>query len=140
MSIGDAQLDERDLPEALTSYQAALAAIGELPESDRGDIRWQRNLSLSYASIGGVQTAQGNLTDALISFKLSLAIAGRLAASDPGDDYLQRNINFNDVEDLSDQLLRAGEFAVFSPTDAHAPGLQTNGPVAVRKVVIKVRV
>jgi YhcH/YjgK/YiaL family protein len=36
--------------------------------------------------------------------------------------------------------LRTGEFAVFFPTDAHAPGLQTGGPVAVRKVVIKVRV
>jgi len=36
--------------------------------------------------------------------------------------------------------LRAGEFAVFFPTDAHAPGLQTSGPVAVRKVVIKVKV
>ncbi|HTB84749.1 MAG TPA: YhcH/YjgK/YiaL family protein [Candidatus Sulfotelmatobacter sp.] len=36
--------------------------------------------------------------------------------------------------------LRAGEFAVFFSTDAHAPGLQTSGPVAVRKVVIKVRV
>jgi biofilm protein TabA len=36
--------------------------------------------------------------------------------------------------------LRAGEFAVFYPNDAHAPGMQTHGPVAVRKVVIKVRV
>jgi len=36
--------------------------------------------------------------------------------------------------------LRAGEFAMFFPTDAHAPGLQTSGPVAVRKVVIKVKV
>lgn len=36
--------------------------------------------------------------------------------------------------------LRAGEFAVFFPEDAHAPGLQTNGPCAVRKVVMKVRV
>ena len=36
--------------------------------------------------------------------------------------------------------LRAGEFAIFFPEDAHAPGVQTHGPCAVRKVVVKVRV
>lgn len=36
--------------------------------------------------------------------------------------------------------LRAGEFAIFFPEDAHAPGVQTNGPHNVRKIVVKVRV
>jgi YhcH/YjgK/YiaL family protein len=36
--------------------------------------------------------------------------------------------------------LRAGEFAIFFPEDGHAPGIQTSGACAVRKVVIKVRV
>jgi YhcH/YjgK/YiaL family protein len=35
--------------------------------------------------------------------------------------------------------LVAGEFAIFFPEDAHAPGIQTSGARAVRKVVIKVR-
>lgn len=36
--------------------------------------------------------------------------------------------------------LRAGEFTIFYPEDAHAPCLELDGPCEVRKVVIKVRV
>ena len=36
--------------------------------------------------------------------------------------------------------LCAGELAIFFPEDGHAPCLQTAGPCAIRKVVIKVRV
>jgi YhcH/YjgK/YiaL family protein len=33
----------------------------------------------------------------------------------------------------------AGEFVILFPRDVHMPGLQVDGPVAVRKVVVKVR-
>ena len=36
--------------------------------------------------------------------------------------------------------LRAGEFAIFYPEDAHSPCLELDGPCEVRKVVIKMRV
>ncbi len=36
--------------------------------------------------------------------------------------------------------LRAGQFAILFPADAHAPRLATTSPVAVRKIVVKVRV
>jgi YhcH/YjgK/YiaL family protein len=36
--------------------------------------------------------------------------------------------------------LRAGDFAIFFPTDGHAPGLEYGGRAKVRKTVIKVRV
>ena len=36
--------------------------------------------------------------------------------------------------------LRAGEFTIFFPEDAHAPCLELDGPCEVRKAVIKVRV
>jgi biofilm protein TabA len=36
--------------------------------------------------------------------------------------------------------LRAGEFAIFFPEDAHAPTLELEAPCQVRKVVLKVRV
>ena len=36
--------------------------------------------------------------------------------------------------------LRAGDFTIFFPADGHAPGLEYNGSVEVRKTVIKVRV
>lgn len=35
--------------------------------------------------------------------------------------------------------LRAGDFAIFFPEDAHAPGLELDGSSLVRKVVVKVR-
>jgi biofilm protein TabA len=36
--------------------------------------------------------------------------------------------------------VRAGEFVIFHPQDAHMPGLADGGPGAVTKVVVKVRV
>lgn len=36
--------------------------------------------------------------------------------------------------------LRAGEFAIFFPEDAHAPGRELDAPCEVHKVVIKVRI
>jgi len=36
--------------------------------------------------------------------------------------------------------LRAGEFTIFYPEDAHAPCLELDGPCEVRKIVVKVRV
>jgi biofilm protein TabA len=36
--------------------------------------------------------------------------------------------------------LRAGEFAIFFPSDGHAPGLEYDGAADVRKTVIKVQV
>ena len=35
--------------------------------------------------------------------------------------------------------LAAGQFTIFFPEDGHAPGIESAGPEAVRKVVIKVR-
>lgn len=40
----------------------------------------------------------------------------------------------------SSLLLRAGDFAVFHPQDAHKPGCMAGGRHRVRKVVVKVRV
>ena len=39
----------------------------------------------------------------------------------------------------SSLLLRAGDLAVFHPSDAHKPGCMAGGRDAVRKVVVKVR-
>ncbi|MDB6170241.1 MAG: hypothetical protein JWM88_3105 [Verrucomicrobia bacterium] len=45
-----------------------------------------------------------------------------------------------DPERRSAVLLRAGDFAVFFPEDAHKPGCAAGSPGPVRKVVVKVRV
>lgn len=35
-------------------------------------------------------------------------------------------------------VVHAGQFAVFAPNDAHCPGMAAEGPVPVKKVVVKV--
>lgn len=37
-------------------------------------------------------------------------------------------------------ILRAGEFAIFYPTDAHKPGLAVDTPAPVQKIVVKIKV
>ncbi|MFB6457875.1 YhcH/YjgK/YiaL family protein [Chitinophaga sp. Hz27] len=37
-------------------------------------------------------------------------------------------------------ILKQGQFAIFFPTDLHMPNLRVNGPVPVKKVVIKISV
>ncbi|HEY0271550.1 MAG TPA: YhcH/YjgK/YiaL family protein, partial [Chitinophaga sp.] len=37
-------------------------------------------------------------------------------------------------------VLEQGWFAVFFPTDLHMPNLRLDGPVTVKKIVVKVRV
>ena len=37
-------------------------------------------------------------------------------------------------------ILRAGEFAIFYPTDAHKPGLAVDAPAPVKKIVLKIKV
>lgn len=37
-------------------------------------------------------------------------------------------------------ILRAGDFAIFYPTDAHKPGLAVTTPVPVTKIVVKIKV
>lgn len=39
----------------------------------------------------------------------------------------------------SSLLLRAGDFAIFHPSDAHKPGCMAGGRTQVKKVVVKVR-
>ena len=47
---------------------------------------------------------------------------------------------YADPRASSSLLLRAGDLAVFYPSDAHKPGCMAGGRDAVRKVVVKVRV
>jgi biofilm protein TabA len=47
---------------------------------------------------------------------------------------------FADPTQSSSFLLRAGDFALFHPGDAHKPGCMAGGRHTVRKVVVKVRI
>jgi YhcH/YjgK/YiaL family protein len=49
-------------------------------------------------------------------------------------------IKYADTDAASRLILRAGDMAIFYPADGHMPGLQSAGPVIVRKTVVKVPV
>lgn len=61
---------------------------------------------------------------------------------------LEVDTAYSDADDIvffrepgvsSSLLLRAGDFAIFHPTDAHKPGCMAGGRTQVKKVVVKVR-
>ena len=47
-------------------------------------------------------------------------------------------IKYADTASASRLILRTGDVAIFFPMDGHMPGLQSAGPVLVRKTVVKV--
>lgn len=47
---------------------------------------------------------------------------------------------YSGVQDEATLSMRPGSFAVFMPADIHRPGGAVDGPEAIRKVVMKVRV
>ena len=46
---------------------------------------------------------------------------------------------YSGMENETTLNMLPGNFAVFFPSDVHRPGCQVNGPAAIRKIVIKVR-
>lgn len=53
------------------------------------------------------------------------------------EDRPEDDIYFFDAEG-DHFVVRAGQFAVFTPQDAHRPGLAVDGPARIKKVVVKV--
>ena len=90
--VGDLQVEQGNLPEALASYQTSFAIRERLAKSDPGNADWQRDLSVLYGKVGNVQVAQGNLPAAMISYQARLVIAEHLATSDPGNAGWQRDL------------------------------------------------
>jgi YhcH/YjgK/YiaL family protein len=70
---------------------------------------------------------------------IGYAPAASLTTVEPYDK--EKDIEFFSVPPESATLaLRAGDFAVFAPGDAHRPSLHLDGPHVSRKVVVKVSV
>lgn len=70
---------------------------------------------------------------------IGVAPAAGLVSVEPYD--AAKDIEFFAVPPESATLaLRAGDFAVFAPDDAHRPGLHLDGPHVSRKAVVKVSV
>jgi tetratricopeptide (TPR) repeat protein len=110
LGLGDVQVAQGNLPDALKSFRDGLAIRDRLAQSDPGNAGWQRDLSVSYDRVGDVQVAQGNLPDALKSFRDGLAIADRLAQSDPGNAGWQRDLSVSHAK-LADVYLKLKQAA-----------------------------
>jgi eukaryotic-like serine/threonine-protein kinase len=67
--VGDVQVAQGELSDALASYQASLAIRNGLVRSDPGNARWQHDLAVSYGKVGDVQWAQDELAEALVSYR-----------------------------------------------------------------------
>ena len=108
--VGDVQVAQGKLADALASYQACLAIMQRLAKSDPGKAGWQRDLSVSHEYVGDVQVAQGKLADALASYQASLAIRERLAKSDSGNAGWQRDLSVSH-EYVGDVQVAQGKLA-----------------------------
>jgi tetratricopeptide (TPR) repeat protein len=91
--IGDVQVAQGNLPEALKSFRDGLGIRERLARADPENSGWQRDLSVSYNKIGDVQVAQGHLPEALKGFRDGLGIAERLAKADPENSGWQRDLS-----------------------------------------------
>jgi predicted negative regulator of RcsB-dependent stress response len=70
--IGDVQVAQGNLPEALKSFGDGHEIFDRLAKGDPGNAGWQRDLSVSNERLGDVYLAQGNLPAALEQYRASL--------------------------------------------------------------------
>ena len=145
--VGDVQVAQGRLPEALQSYHASLAIADSLVKSDPGNAVWQLQLSVSYKHVGDVQVAQGHLHEALQSYQAAFAIIDRLAKSDPGNAGWQSDLSVSyekvaDVQEVQGHLPEAlqsyqAAFAIIdrlAKSDPGNAGWQSDLSVSYEKV------
>ena len=77
------QVAQGDLPAALTSYQAGLAAIEIAAKSNPGNARWQRDLIVSCVKVSQLDPSQAKAVLTRAADVLSqMKSQGQLAPSD----------------------------------------------------------
>ena len=106
--LGEMLLAQGDLRAALESFRGAMEIAQALAARDRGNIEWQRDLSISHIKIGDVLMAQGNLPAALESFRVAMEIGRALAARDPGSTESQRDLSVSHIR-IGDVLMAQGD-------------------------------
>ncbi len=131
IGIGDVQVAQGNLPEALESYRASMFIARGLSESGPQNADWQRDLSVSHNKIGDVQVAQSNLPEALESYRASMFIRVGLSESDPQNADWQRDLsvshdNIGDVQVAQGNLPEALES--YRASMFIARGLSESGP------------
>jgi hypothetical protein len=79
-----------DLAGALDRYQAGLAIVERLADSDPSNSQWQHDLSVSHTRIGEILETQGHLAGAIAAHEQGLLIMQSLAARLPDHPEFQR--------------------------------------------------
>jgi tetratricopeptide (TPR) repeat protein len=92
VNLGEVQVGQGKLQDALEAYQQGLAISKGLAEQDQSNPVWQADLSVSYEKVGNVLQAQGKLPEALDLYQQDLAIAKRLAEQDKSNSVWQRDL------------------------------------------------
>ncbi|HTZ66176.1 MAG TPA: tetratricopeptide repeat protein [Roseiarcus sp.] len=105
--IGDVLVRQRNLTEALNSYQAALAIRQRLADADPGNSDWQGDLSVSNDRIGDVLARQQNWSEAVKYYAAAFAIRRSLARADPDNLDWLRNLSISN-DRIGDALVSQG--------------------------------
>jgi tetratricopeptide (TPR) repeat protein len=90
--IGDVQVEQGNLPAALSSYQASHAIRDRLAKADPGNAGWQRDLALSYGRIAMVVAGQGDGPGALSGYRQGREIIARLSMQSPDNVTLRNDL------------------------------------------------
>ena len=85
--VGDVQMAQGDLADALTSYRDCLAIRERLATSNPGNVGWQLDLAGNYGKLGLLYGRTNNDHDnALAVFQKGQAIMDKLIALKPDND------------------------------------------------------
>jgi lipoprotein NlpI len=91
-NLGNVQKEQKNMPAALASFQAAIDAFDSLAKADPSNAEWQRALSVAYHYMGSAQWSAGELPAALTSFRADLAIIGALVKAAPANPSYKRDL------------------------------------------------
>jgi tetratricopeptide (TPR) repeat protein len=114
--LGNAQMAQGNLSEALSSYRQSQAISERLAKAYKGYSEWQRyarsvsSMSISQEKIGDILRAQGNLTEALSSYRQSRGIFEFLAEADPANAGWQHHLSVS-LYRIGDVLRDQGNLA-----------------------------
>ncbi|MGP0093251.1 MAG: hypothetical protein ACLPKB_25400 [Xanthobacteraceae bacterium] len=86
--VGDVQVAQGNLPEALKSFRDSLAIRDRLAQADPNNAGWQRDLAVSNERLGDIYAAQSQGGEAKSAFERALAIYTELLAEYPDNTYV----------------------------------------------------
>jgi tetratricopeptide (TPR) repeat protein len=107
-NLGDTNVQQGRLQEALSVYQHGLAIAKQLVKQDPSSAELKRDLSLSYNKVGSVLEAQGKLQEALDAYGQSLEIRRSLIDREKSNEVWQRDLSVS-YERIGDVLLEQGK-------------------------------